>query len=214
MGIIRKTWKGELSLLQTFWFGWVLPSVTISAIMTTNLYRGLTIKLATISLPLSFFLIIGTPLLFFTYQVFMAISIWRSSNHYQGKIIWSISAKAIPVIYVVALLSIIGFFIGSNIYKNDPGKDSSNITKSLVKDPAYPFIGFWKNHCNEGFGLAIDKAGDGFYSVSFCGPGGCFKPGTYRPNTKLLGDSSYKIIDDDTIQVQGVDGYTSYKRCD
>jgi len=215
MGIIKRTWKGELSLPRTFWVGWVLPSIIISALMTTNYYRLLIIKSVSISLPLSFILTFGTPVLFFIYQVFMAISTWRSATRYQGKKIWGITAKGISVIYVVALLSIVGLaiFMRSKIDIDDPGKDSSNIASFLKKDPEYPFIGFWKNKCSENFGLAIDKADNGFYSVSFCGPGGCFKPGTYRPTTKIIGDSAYKVIDNNTIQVEGLDGFSNYIKC-
>ena len=81
---------------------------------------------------------------------------------------------------------------------------------------AHPYSGFWADdgHCDEGFGLVISPAGAGMYSVSFCGPGGCFDPGTYRPNTSLVGDSSYQLIDPDTIGVSTNDGgYQRYERC-
>ena len=81
---------------------------------------------------------------------------------------------------------------------------------------SHPYAGFWKDdgHCDEEFGLAIAPAGPGLYSVSFCGPGGCFEPGTYRPNTPLVGDPAYRIIDGDTlgIGVQGGD-FQRYVRC-
>lgn len=86
--------------------------------------------------------------------------------------------------------------------------------------PAWPadrprpdLVGFWKDHCDEDFGLKIAKAGEGRYSVSFCGPGGCFEPGTYRPHTAILGDPDYRVIDADTLEVLGDDGFTTYYRC-
>src|SRR5437773_5469636 len=63
-----------------------------------------------------------------------------------------------------------------------------------VRSEDYPLAGFWKIKKSDEWGLAIAPAGDGYYSISFCGPGGCFKPGTYRPNSKIIGDSSYRVI--------------------
>lgn len=87
---------------------------------------------------------------------------------------------------------------------------------SPVPTETHPYSGFWADdgHCDEGFGLVIVPAGAGMYSVSFCGPGGCFEPGTYRPDTALVGDPGYQLIDPDTIGV-GVDsgGYQRYERC-
>ena len=81
---------------------------------------------------------------------------------------------------------------------------------------SHPYAGFWRDdgHCDEEFGLSIAPAGPSMYSVSFCGPGGCFEPGTYRPNTPLVGDPNYQVIDRNTIGV-GVKGggYQRYVRC-
>ena len=97
---------------------------------------------------------------------------------------------------------------------SDKGKDSSNIGLFLKSDPEYPFIGFWKTECKNSHGIAIDKAGNGFYSVSFCGPGGCFKPGTWRPNSQLINDPQYRIINNDTIEIKQQRGaMTIYHRC-
>jgi hypothetical protein len=215
MGIIRRTWRGELGLYKTFWLGWVLPSVILSWVMSTNYFRSIIVKSIRISVPLNLLLTFGPPAVFFVYQIFMVISTWRSANQYTGKKIWSMAAKGIAAVYILALLSVVGFslFMWSKLDIYDSGKNSANIVQFLKEDPAYPLIGFWKNQCSENFGLSINKVVDGLYSVSFCGPGGCFKPGTYRPNTKLIGDPAYKIIDNDTIQVKGSDGFVTYKRC-
>ena len=87
-----------------------------------------------------------------------------------------------------------------------------------IATPDFPYAGFWKPHdCTPAFGLAIaPTTSKGVYSVSFCGPGGCFQPGTYRPNTRLLGDDKYWVIDMDTIEVLKCDGSTQavrYVRC-
>ena len=52
------------------------------------------------------------------------------------------------------------------------------------------------------------------YSVSFCGPGGCFEPGTYRPNTPIVGDPEYQVIDSNTLGISRKDGtFQQYSRC-
>lgn len=81
-----------------------------------------------------------------------------------------------------------------------------------VPSSEYPLAGFWKEKPSYEFGLAIAPAGNGFYSISFCGPGGCFKPGTYRPNSKIYGDTAYKVIDANTIDVLGAGGLSRYYR--
>jgi hypothetical protein len=87
--------------------------------------------------------------------------------------------------------------------------------KAAVPTAQHPYAGFWKSDdCSDRFGLAISPAGQGMYAVSFCGPGGCFKPGTYRPNTKLVGDPNYRVLDKDTIEVRGALGFSKYVRCE
>jgi len=79
--------------------------------------------------------------------------------------------------------------------------------------PKPALAGFWKDHCEDDFGLKIEAAGGDQYSISFCGPGGCFEPGTYRPNSPIFGDQAYRVIDAGTIEVLGGDGFSTYYRC-
>ncbi|MEG4025531.1 tetratricopeptide repeat protein, partial [Microcoleus sp. S13C4] len=89
-----------------------------------------------------------------------------------------------------------------------------NAEKLAVPSQSHPLAGFWKSgDCSHDFGLAIAPAGEGLYSISFCGPGGCFVPGTYRPNSPLVGDRSYRVVNNNTIDVEGRDGFTRYIRC-
>ena len=99
---------------------------------------------------------------------------------------------------------------------NDSSKTSRNIHLSGKLNPTatHPYLGFWKTTCSEEFGLAIAAADERLYSVSLCGPGGCFRPGTYRPNTLLVGDPEYKIEAPGRIAVSGMGGkLTTYVRC-
>lgn len=76
------------------------------------------------------------------------------------------------------------------------------------------YTGFWKGNCAEAFGLQILPFREGLYSVSFCGPGGCFEPGTYRPNTKIEGDPLYDVLSPTQIRVKlGDGGYSTYVKC-
>ena len=86
--------------------------------------------------------------------------------------------------------------------------------KAAVATAEFPLAGFWKpDDCSPAFGLAIDPAGDDFYSISFCGPGGCFEPGTYRPNSKIHDDPAYEVLDTDNINVKTDGRVTHYVRC-
>ena len=96
--------------------------------------------------------------------------------------------------------------------------DSSEQPRSLPSPAAtasHPYAGFWKDgHCDDEFGLSIAPAGPKMYSVSFCGPGGCFEPGTYRPNTPIVGDPEYQVIDGNTLGISRKDGtFQQYSRC-
>ena len=130
-------------------------------------------------------------------------------------------SAAVAVIAAAALIAVllIGFLVVSNHAaeaKSDRTVNSRTIhlLASINPGPKHPFAGFWKSECKDEFGLAIAAAGEGIYSVSFCGPGGCFKPGTYRPNTSLVGDPAYKIESTTRLLVMGVDEkFTPYTRC-
>lgn len=72
----------------------------------------------------------------------------------------------------------------------------------------------WKNDCEEKFGLQIKPAENELYSVSFCGPGGCFKPGSYRPNTKILGDPMYEPVGTSKLKIKQADGSAAvFSKC-
>ena len=121
------------------------------------------------------------------------------------------------IIFVVLLYLFISYstsyYKAKEKFRDTTPRNSRNIEQFIVYDPAFPLIGFWKSDCNDSGGLAIEKTEDGLYSVTHCGTGGCFKSGTYRPNTTLVNDPLYKIIDNNTIEVKGKKGFTTYYRC-
>jgi hypothetical protein len=123
-----------------------------------------------------------------------------------------------PIHYLFALIFVLSF--GSSAIAQDDdlldrSKNSLNIHLSgeITPTAGHPYAGFWKEDCSKESGLAIAHAGRGLYSVSFCGPGGCFKPGTYRPNTPLVGDKLYQVKSHNRMLVKRLDGFKPYKRC-
>ena len=76
------------------------------------------------------------------------------------------------------------------------------------------YTGFWKGDCSDGFGVQIKPAENQLYSVSFCGPGGCFEPGEWTPNTRIEGDPKYKVISPSELGIKRKDGgFFIYKKC-
>lgn len=78
------------------------------------------------------------------------------------------------------------------------------------------YTGFWKTDCKDGFGVQIKPAGNQMYSVSFCGPGGCFEPGEWTLNTRIDGDPNYRVISPEKIGIRRKDGksaYFTYVKC-
>lgn len=114
-------------------------------------------------------------------------------------------------------LALIAFSVSTLTSAETP--PSREAEHTAIATPDFPYAGFWKsNDCTASYGIAIAPAGKkGFYSVSFCGPGGCFTPGTYRPNTRIVGDDKYFVIDLNNIDVRGCGelsySYTRFVRC-
>lgn len=77
------------------------------------------------------------------------------------------------------------------------------------------FTGFWKTSCTDAFGIQIKKQTGNLFSVSFCGPGGCFAPGQWMPNSPIVGDPKYRVLSPTTIEIghEGGQGWTRYTRC-
>lgn len=209
--VVMRTWRGQCGLARTFWLFWFLPSVLLALFCGSSAYGWFFGKALSLGASLGYFISLSLAVSAFIYNVFMGVATWRSAGLYQGHKIWPMAARVYIIAVVGSLIYVL--YAISTMDWDDPGRDSTNITDFLEPDPAYPYIGFWKTNCADNFGLSIAKAGDGLYSVSFCGPGGCFKPGTYRPNTALVDDSDYTIVNDTTIQVKGRDGFLTYRKC-
>jgi hypothetical protein len=113
---------------------------------------------------------------------------------------------AFLVLLLLALI-IIGYFW----FTNEP---NWHVEKNAVKTELHPYAGFWKDEgCKDSWGWAIGPIAPEIYYISFCGPGGCFKEGTYRPNTSIVNDPKYKILDEDTIMFKSQEGWSKHVRC-
>ena len=96
----------------------------------------------------------------------------------------------------------------------------SDIRKKIAHDdyPGEPdaskdFTGFWKENCEEAFGLQIMHHGPrGEYTVTFCGPGGCGDPAEERL-TFITKDANYQVVSENEIRVPRGDGWETYRRC-
>jgi len=86
------------------------------------------------------------------------------------------------------------------------------VERDAVASPSHPFGGFWKSDLSNEFGIAVGPYGEGKYYVCFCGPGGCFAKGAYRPITSLTSDQEYRIIDANTIEIHSSTGWTKFYR--
>lgn len=77
------------------------------------------------------------------------------------------------------------------------------------------YTGFWKVDCSDGFGIQIKLTENKLYTVSFCGPGGCFSPGCWMPNTRIEGDQKYKIISPNKLEIKRMDDgdFFTYVKC-
>jgi hypothetical protein len=77
-----------------------------------------------------------------------------------------------------------------------------------VPSAEYPLAGFWKTQESNDWGMAIAPVRNARYSISFCGAGGCFAPGTYRPNSKIYGDKKwYRVVNLNTIEIGDHDAH-------
>lgn len=108
-------------------------------------------------------------------------------------------------------LALLGM-LGPGLQDSRPSPSATRI-EWPIDQPKPDLAGFWKTACDDGFGVKIEHAGGDLYSLSFCGPGGCFAPGTWRPNSPIFGDKAYGVLGADAIQLPFGEGFQTYHRC-
>jgi hypothetical protein len=201
--MIFDLYKGKISLPRTFWiFG-----VSIWLFLSFGLSRFIKFLLSIDSIEPSV-AVIGVVSFYLIYTCSIPFAIWKSANQFNGKKIWSVLAK----IYAVLMYGVFLWPAVSHMIPLSVNPNTALVISKLHPTQQKPFIGFWKGNSYEQFGVAITDAGNGLYSISFCGPGGCFEPGEWTPNTTIINDPHYRIINDDTIEFVGENGSTIYKR--
>ena len=81
-------------------------------------------------------------------------------------------------------------------------------------DPSKDFTGFWKEKCDEAWGVQIMHHGkEGKYSIVFCGPGGCGNPEEEGHLTFITKDPDYQVVTEDEIKERRRDDWATYHRC-
>jgi len=78
------------------------------------------------------------------------------------------------------------------------------------------YTGIWKTDCSNYYGLQIKPVDADLCSVSLCGSGSCFEPGTWTPNTRIDGDPKYTVISPNELRTRRTDGGDSfpYRKCE
>jgi len=125
----------------------------------------------------------------------------RKSNT-SGKV-WFACAIANLVTYVLLLALAVWFGRERSddrvLARIDKTRNSQNIESLLRPNPEFPLVGFWRSQCTDDFGSAIEAAGDGKYTIAFCGPGGCDRVESLQ-HIGIVDNPSYRIVDQDTIE--------------
>ena len=207
MGRIRRIWCGDIALPRVFWIYGIVGAVTAKLFLNFAFYL-----LALSGFVSILYLIIILSVLAVAYQVLVSVGIWHSAGRYPGAKLWVVLARLTALVSFLSVFNGVWPILAND--SNDSSRNSANAVNTLHLDPGYPLAGFWKNDCSERFGLLVEPSNEeGKYSVSFCGPSGCFKPGTYRPNTTIVGDAHYRILDNNSMEVQTKIGFDRYIRC-
>lgn len=206
----QRIWLGELGLAETFWLYGVLALLGLHfvgqfALVALALWGAQDV----LALGLVFLTLAGG------YQVLVSVGVWRAAARYAGPAAWKWLARAA----VAGSLALLAFGViraahFATLDPVDPERSLALAAKELRKDSAYPLGGVWKRDCGDEYGIVIEPAQKrGLYAVTLCGPAGCFRPGQFRPDTPIVGDSAYRVPGPDRLVVGGSDGYTEYRRC-
>jgi hypothetical protein len=99
----------------------------------------------------------------------------------------------------------------AHIYPMEQAETPKN--SDSMKNAPPDFTGFWKWRCSDAWGVQIKKQAGNLFLVSFCGPGGCFEPGTWKPNTPIVGDPQYHYINPTTLAIFGNLGWETLTKC-
>ena len=83
------------------------------------------------------------------------------------------------------------------------------------RDASKDFTGFWKEKCDDPFGLQVMHYGsDGEYSIAFCGPGGCGDQSQARESF-ITGDKRHfeVVNENEFVRIGRAGSRIRYRRC-
>ena len=99
MALIRDLWRGDLTLVKTYWLFGVVGGIFFHIAFTYIEYQS-----AVFSTGFGPAFVFGLVIFFFTYSAFILVAIWRSANKYQGLQRYAILAKVGVILGVMALI--------------------------------------------------------------------------------------------------------------
>lgn len=201
MAIVANLLRGKYGLAKTFWLFWFLPSAVIGILLSPEIYVPFLIKLNSISYSAAAIIAFSVPTLFILYNGIMIIANWNAANSYTGSNFWIILAK----IYIA--ISLIALSYGIYVTFSDGNNTENSPNRTL------PFEGYWQTNCSDNSGILFTYVGGTEFSVQFCSGIGCSDPGKYKPNTSIINDPDYKIIDDTHMYIKDHFGFRKYTLC-
>jgi hypothetical protein len=202
--VMRRFWRGELPLSGTFWLGWAVPFAATYLLVATGGWWIIN----NVGL-LTFYSITAALLIYILVSI---VPVWRASVVFAGPKGLLYAARVLALAGGLLPVLVVASIVIAFLTIDDTHDATRTAERTATPSESHPMAGFWKQECQQNFGLAIAPADAQTYSVSFCGPGGCFKPGTYRSNTSLVTDDKYDVVDTTTLRVYGHDGWSTYRR--
>lgn len=98
-GFFGRLWRGELGLLRTGWFHFVLVDVLGVLVLEAiePLHPGISAAVL---------------VLLVAYLMVAAVGVWRAADLYHGPFAWGLMAKAAVLVFALQLLMIAGALVG------------------------------------------------------------------------------------------------------
>lgn len=90
MNLLRDLWRGDVSLVKTYWIYGVLVSVVLGALLNVM------IRAQSVGFAFTLVWMAAT-----VYGVFMAVAVWRSAGKYQGPKVWMVLARVMAVVSIL-----------------------------------------------------------------------------------------------------------------
>jgi hypothetical protein len=201
MDIAARIIKGEFGLAKTFWLFWFVPSIFINYLLGTEEYILFLISLNQTNYYLAATVALATGVIYISCNIAMMVANWNAASGYSGLKVWPVLTK----LYILIIALVIGYSLFDS-FTNKP-LDDAGANKS------FPFEGYWQTKCGDNSGIVIMHVTGAEFSVQFCSGAGCSDPGKYKPNTSIINDTDYKIIDEKHMYIKDHFGNRKYTLC-